>query len=155
MGRVHCIRVWICLTFPCQLLPSRLFHHNLIGEEPSSEGRGCGLYADVAGAGLLLHTEGEDIGHVCTLGVAVHAAEFRKVYSVGGDADDVVLGIENFGSAHLHEVGLYGAEAFHAAEVDGGIEACVLATKNRSLLNIQCERRSLLEILTQIRDIRL
>ena len=131
------------------------FHHNLIGEEPSSEGRGCGLYADVAGAGLFPHTEGEDIGHVCTLGVAVHAAEFRKVYAVGGDADDVVLRIENFGSAHLHEVGLYGAEAFHAAEVDGGIEACVLATKNRSLLNIQCERRSLLEILTQIRDIRL
>ena len=131
------------------------FHHNLIGEEPASEGRGCGLYADVAGAGLLLHTEGEDIGHVRTLGVAVHAAEFRKVYSVGGDADDVVLRIENFGSAHLHEVGLYGAETFHAAEVDGGIEACVPATKNRSLLNIQCERRCLLEFLTQIRDIRL
>ena len=128
MGRVHCIRVWICLTFPCQLLPSRLFHHNLIGEEPSSEGRGCGLYADVAGAGLLLHTEGEDIGHVCTLGIAVHAAELPEVHAVGGDADDIVLRIEDFGTAHLHEVGLYGAEAFHAAEVDGGIEACVLAS---------------------------
>ena len=129
------------------------FHHNLIGEEPASEGRGCGLYADVAGAGLFPHTEGEDIGHVCTLGVAVHAAEFRKVYSVGGDADDVVLGIENFGSAHLHEVGLYGAEAFHAAEVDGGIEACVLATKNRSLLNIQNVGRVLLEVFAQIGNI--
>ena len=155
MGRVHCIRVWICLTFPCQLLPSRLFHHNLIGEEPSSEGRGCGLYADVSCACLCPDAEGDDIGHVRPFGIAVHAAELPEVHTVGGDADDIVLRIEDFGTAHLHEVGLYGAEAFHAAEVDGGIEACVLATKNRSLLNIQCERRSLLEILTQIRDIRL